>query len=407
MRQYLMGGSNGAYGATDYSQTIQGEFSAITVVGTGFSIIPTNGVLSNFIIYLSAPPGVGGSRTFDLYIEGSNVASVTMSLGDTVAFLEGPWPVSAGDDINVYASRSGSPASSKSYTSMLFTGSTENESILLGGIRPGVSTANRYGSVMGFQIQSSASETGLKQVVPTSGTLRKLYAETLSATWGVSGDAYRVTLIKNGVATSMTCTITAPATKANDTSNDVSVSTGDTISFLCEPLNSPLSNVSLSCGLVFVPDVANESLLLGCMGTTTTLVNSATRYFYLTPTDQPQISEASAQSIYPGNAVLKKLYVELEVSPYQNDVNNDWYKFTVRPEGEDSALTVTIADGGTGNKIGYDNTNTITQHAGKRTSMSCVPNSSPLATGNYARWGLVQYVEPYPTGAIPTFIWPL
>jgi hypothetical protein len=71
----------------------------------------------------------------------------------------------------------------------------------------------------------AATEYGLP--CPATGTLRGLFVKTRTA---VAGDSAVVTLRKNGVATSMTCTIAASGTSAQDTSNTVSVTAGDVLS---------------------------------------------------------------------------------------------------------------------------------------------------------------------------------
>lgn len=70
-------------------------------------------------------------------------------------------------------------------------------------------------------------------VVPVSGTISTLYSVSsyqgsLTSPGGV-GLSYTVTLVKNGVDTSLSCAISNTATSCTDSSNQVSVAPGDLI----------------------------------------------------------------------------------------------------------------------------------------------------------------------------------
>ena len=70
-------------------------------------------------------------------------------------------------------------------------------------------------------------------VIPVSGTISKLsavssYHGSLTSPGGV-GLSYTVTLVKNGVDTTLSCVISNAATSCTDSTNQVSVTTGDLI----------------------------------------------------------------------------------------------------------------------------------------------------------------------------------
>lgn len=82
----------------------------------------------------------------------------------------------------------------------------------------------RYLGVSGL---SASTDAACSFVIPKSGTISKLYV--YSTANNLNGNTV-LTIMKNGVATSITCTLAASATTGNDTANSVAVSAGDTIS---------------------------------------------------------------------------------------------------------------------------------------------------------------------------------
>lgn len=75
---------------------------------------------------------------------------------------------------------------------------------------------------------SAADTTEVFIPCPASGTLRALYVKATTGPTVSSGHTF--TVRKNGVDTTMTCTMAFATTTAQDTSNSVSVTAGDTIS---------------------------------------------------------------------------------------------------------------------------------------------------------------------------------
>ena len=77
------------------------------------------------------------------------------------------------------------------------------------------------------------------------GTLSELRVR-LSAAAGGAGSSYAFTVRKNGVDTSVTCTIAVAATSCSDTTNSVSFSAGDLISVLADPsATQPTDNLEV------------------------------------------------------------------------------------------------------------------------------------------------------------------
>jgi hypothetical protein len=89
---------------------------------------------------------------------------------------------------------------------------------------------------------SGAWSAGLEPLMVQGGTLRaaNLYVR-LSAAPGAaaSGKQYTFTLMRNGVATALTCTVLNDATFAEDAVTNVALADGDELTLRCVPLNGP------------------------------------------------------------------------------------------------------------------------------------------------------------------------
>lgn len=97
----------------------------------------------------------------------------------------------------------------------------------------------------------ATTTVGVKQVVSSSGTLANLYVVAGTAvTGGASADV--LTVLKNGSATTLTCTFATggAATTCSDTAHSVSVSAGDQITFQFVTATSDAGqNLSVKVGL--------------------------------------------------------------------------------------------------------------------------------------------------------------
>lgn len=111
-----------------------------------------------------------------------------------------------------------------------------------GGVPEWVGTTN--------QIFNEVDSDKAAFVMTSAGTLSNLMAVN-----GISGDAsspggterFTMTVIKNGVDTPISCTITGDQTKCSDTTNKISVNQGDTILLRVDPsFKAPLVNIRVS-----------------------------------------------------------------------------------------------------------------------------------------------------------------
>jgi hypothetical protein len=106
---------------------------------------------------------------------------------------------------------------------MLFAGTTSG--LIVNG------TGTDYAMPMGFSASSSTDVLNgtTRMIVAKTGTVRNLYVGVPTAVG--TGNSRVFTLLKNGIAQSVTCTISGNVNKtANDITNSFSVSAGDEIS---------------------------------------------------------------------------------------------------------------------------------------------------------------------------------
>jgi hypothetical protein len=332
--------------------------------------------------------GVPGTHPYliTLYVNGNpSAVAVTIAADGTTGVDTDSVDVSAGDYVYLKCTRpDGDPANTPSARwSILWTGDTANESIIMGGAQ-GVVDATAYAPISNGAYYSNATEALTCQCIPTGGTLKSLYVR-LATDPGAAPDAYTFTLRKAG-DTTLTCTITADNTTGNDTAHTVAVVAGDLVDMAIVPVETPATASYVAWGMVFAATTDGESLILG--GNTDSPSNSATQYANLQTgiigagwqnTEAQQGGQAHAS-----NAILRNFYVALQNAP---DVGNT-FTFTVRKTGPASTdLVIAITGAAT---TGSDTAHTYTMADYDDMAIMSVPDSTPTTGCVY--WGLVCYI---------------
>lgn len=218
-----------------------------------------------------------------------------------------------------------------------------------------------------------ADELRSSQIVSTSGTFSNLWVE-LDGIAG-SGRTWIFTLMKNGAATALTCSITGIVAKSKigtDITNSVTYAAGDTISLRATSTSSP-PNRAARWACRFTGDAAKESLLL----TAQTTAPVTPGYTGISGCGSGVSVEASNTQIIPTAGTLKNLYVKFAIGP-QTDKGN---RFTIRKNGVDTDITFDINEPGTS---GSDTTNEVTVVAGDRISLQILPLNSPSQGGVFS-----------------------
>jgi len=385
MEQVLFAGYGDALnsGATEYNG-LPGGHSWLATEFDRSHLVSTSGKLKNLRVELAAAPGVGTSYTFTLRVNGVNSA-LTVTIADAITSAEDithKVDVVAGDAVCLQCVPAGTPTTPKARWTTMFEGNTAKESLVLGGSRA-MNSDTYYAPVSQSICVCCSVENDTRRVCPTSGKFKNLYVR-LAEDPGTSPDAYRFTLRVNGVSSTLTCTITADDTTGNNTINEVTVSAGDVLTLMIEPLNAPTNSPNVIFGMTFVADTDGESLILG--GTNHNLSYTTTKYSQVitahysvtwssTESDRHQLGQA---------CTLKKLYVLLQAAP--GDGHS--YTFTVRETSVDTAITVTISGVAT---TGNDTVNTHSVAGGDEVDLECIPAGEYPASAD-AYWGLVGYI---------------
>lgn len=218
----VMGGATG-FGAGTFYFPISGGSSErnATLATEAFPVSPA-GTFRDFYVSLPVAPGVGKTRTLELWKNGASTG-VTVTISDTATTgsdTTNTISVSAGDVFAVKHTDSGTPASSAVLYGVEFDPTTAGEFPLFSGDDDNInSLATTYlgiGNSTGGWVDSG-SKYGCGQPM----TVKKMYAELTVAPG--SGKSVALSLNVNGSNSTLTTTIADAATTGNDTTHEVSV----------------------------------------------------------------------------------------------------------------------------------------------------------------------------------------
>lgn len=340
-----------------------------------------SGVLGSLYVSLSAAPGVGNSRTATIYKNGSatsmtcTISNAATTANDTVHTVS----YSAGDTLSVEWNFSGTPTAAQAAFGLQAdqTGQTLYTSDPLTVLGTG---ANTY---LPLQQGVSASTTPtVPSVIPTNGTISNMYFK-LSGVPG-AGKSYTATLVVNGSTTALTCAISGNATTtANDTTDSVSVSAGDTAYWQVTPSGTPTGRLPAISAL-FTPSIDGESIHTYASSTAPSV--SATNYQGIGGTGSWSSAETLRDGLISTAAVLKKLYVSLSTNPGTGKS----YAYTIRANTANTSVTTTVSDAAT---TGNDTTNSSSStSAGQYVGLASVPSGTP--TSAVVGWGFAAYITP-------------
>ena len=385
MQQILIGGSS-----DDLDNTIT-EYNLFNSRETWISaesrrqqLIATAGIIDNLFIELETAPGEGKSYIFTLRVNGAPSAlTVTISNTDTTGNdIIHSVSVSAGDSICIEAAPSGTPdvgLGADSWWTCRFIGTTDQESLILG-----VSEATLDAAATEYTYLENGNgnweATEAYQIIPTNGTLKKLYVELESAPG--AGKSYVFTLRINGANGIITCTVSDTNITANDLVNTIAVSAGDTVGITVTPSGTP--NIPRArWGLIFAPSINGESILLG--GSTNALNTTTTEYALIATGETVWSSSENSRSQNTLATTYKKLFVKLQNAPTAGK------SFTFALRANAGTTDITVAISGT-NTTGNNIINTYSASNDDQLTFQCIPANTP--TIGEAYWGIVSYIAP-------------
>ena len=251
------------------------------------------------------------------------------------------------------------------------------EQVLIAGTNdPLHNTDTEYNTLIGFW-HWYATEDQRSKLVGTSGKIKNLRFK-LNGSPG-AGKSYDFTLMVNGVPSALTVHIHDLDTSGTDTTHEVDVVGGDSVSLRCAPTNTPTSRDATWTSM-FEGAIEKESLILGSSAATTDKVD--TEYGYVMGGDVFRLDEDSSRQVCPTSGTIKNLYVRLNIDP---GTAPDAYRFTLRKNGISQALTVTIVANDT---TGNDTDHEVTVAAGDVLTMMIEPISTPSEEPS-ATYGMV------------------
>lgn len=236
------------------------------------------------------------------------------------------------------------------------------------------STATRY-----FWLQGGATsinvgtESQVRTPFSVAGEISNMRIVQATAPGGTASVAY--TVMKNGSATSMTCTVDSAQTSCTDLVNTVSVSPSDRLSLRVAPTNTPTAS-TFNASYVFTSTNANESPIMG--GSSATLAANLTRYWFPF-SSTAQTVEASSTMVMPTGGVLDDLYAEVSTAPGVGATTT----ITVYENNSATSVSCDIVDTAT---TCNDLTDTLTITAGEVISIQVVSTAS--AASAFPKWGL-------------------
>ncbi len=243
------------------------------------------------------------------------------------------------------------------------------EQVIFGGRHtPLDPTTTKYNTLVGSDLDWQSSETFARVVVSSDGKIKNLRVK-LTGSPGI-GKEYVFTLMVNGAPSALTLTISDAETSDADTTHEVDVSPGDTVSLECNPDGTPTVRDATWTSM-FEGDTAKESLVLG-KGKPSSF---ATSYIPLGVLDTTGTA-TSVQVPCPTSGKLKNFYVSLSAAPG----GGKSLIFTLLVNGIESTLTVTIADTNTtGNDVAHE----VDVSVGDRLIIKCVSDTfTPIRDGH-------------------------
>jgi len=248
-----------------------------------------------------------------------------------------------------------------------------------GGNAPN-SSIGRFAPLGGaFGLDTNAwatTQSNVTQIITADGSLTDLYVE-LDKTPRLAGSGtvtFTYTVYVNGVASALTCGISNTDTTGSDTAHSVPVVKGDTVCFVATA-NTPYSGGTKANTVIprwktkFTPTTAGQSLILGV---SKQKLNTGTSYCSISAGSIGNSSNNASyrRQLIPSSGTLKNLYIKLTTAP--GGVAT--WTYTVRKNGVNTALTLTISGANTTGNVVSD----VAFIAGDEIDIVITPTGTPV-----------------------------
>lgn len=343
-------------------------------------IAPFDGRLCDFSAATTVAPQNGAGvqmYTFTARIDGANTAltfnirenNITNSNLDCVSFT-------AGQEINLSVTPSGTPAAASYYSGIYIISNTENETFLgISSTATALSnSANRFMNV-GNQhpaAGTAAIETTKQMVVPNSATFKNLYVElTASPDLSFEFDMRKST---GGAFSDQAVDCTAMSTTCNSGADTFTAVQENLLTLKSDPSFLEGETPKLKAGVVMVPDIPGEYYIT--QFNQGSLDTSTTEYAGISSDLDWDSTESNVRQ-YTTRLLVKGMCVVLTAAP-DNGADTQSYTFTLRHNGANTLATVTISES---DQIECINDLSIILPASLFGSYVVVPSGTPTTAG--------------------------
>lgn len=341
--------------------------------------------------------GTGLDTTFTLYKNGVSTALTHTSTA--LGYFEdasNSVSVSAGDTIYIDVLYTSSPRDRQfSAIGFIFEATNSGDSVGMyasydaDGFNHGTASAARYYKIGGSLGNQTGENEAAQQRFDVAGTLTDM-------TWYVTTNPRTTTTTarsrKNGADGNMTVAYTSGQTGLKeDTSNTDTVSAGDLLNWSWTNGTGTGNIMTAYAQSTFINTNRETQLLAGFVSTRTA---SATAN-YLCPVggyDHTNTSEDAARVYLNLAGTLSKLYIGVSSNSYTGTAT-----LTLRKNGVDTGLTVSITAGATG--YIQDTTNSVTVADGDYITLSLVGGTANTMT--FGTVGMVFQTDAAPTDFVP------
>jgi len=353
-------------------------------------LIPTSGYFGNLSVRLRSDVGAGNTSTFTLMVNGVATAAtctIENGTGQTCSDDTNTVTVSVGDTFSLKVVPVSSPTSSNVWSAINFFADDESENIIASNSDDETSRSDgitEYMSLNGDALWG-ATEADFTTMISTASTAKKLYiAYNLGPGLG-AGETRAFTLMLNGSATSLTCTVSANESTCNDTTNTVSIAAGDLVSLRIVTVGDIGGN-HVGWGIVF--DVGTEGkFITTVLGATNS--DTATVYQNITQGRSGWGTVAIDQRSGTTAVTMSTICASLATAPGAGKS----FVFQDASFGTATALVVTLSDSEIHDCYSED----ITIGAKGAHHYISIPSNTPTASRAFV--GMIGSFTPTPTGA--------
>lgn len=357
------------------------------------AISASDGNIRFLRVVLTTAPGVGNSRTFTLYKNGSSTAmTVTISDTNTTNSITTDISVSAGDRFSMETTRSGTPTGAGDcHIALAFDPTTEDQFTYPQAWANGnavINSAGRYNPALGSSSSTPTADAigNSKSVIPIACTLDAFYVDIRDAP-GV-GTNWTLILVKNGTEEASTSiTISAGTTTGNVTGLGISLAVGDVLTFKMKAKTGAPTTTYCGWGVRLIPTNSHQWILGGQSNTGSSI--SATNYVPIVDTNgvNPVATETNVDIPVPFSVTVVAMAAIITTAPSSG---KNWTYRNRKNVGNGSS-TFQIADA---NTTGNDTAHSDDLVQDDLIDISITPSGTPTAMGASA-WamGFRSYVE--------------